>query len=295
MNKYSNKITSLILISLFIVSLSGCGIQQMVVRKATGPIIDGGFASMMSEDDIILAKTGLESNLKLVEGLLVSDPENEKLMLIAAQGFTAYALAFAEDEDPERASRLYLRGREYANQWIKKRYDINLLEIYNLDDFNSAVDALPEKAMPGVFWLGNSWASSLMLSLTDVSAVSSLPKVEKLMRFAMEIDEDYYFAGAHLFFGGYYGARSTFLGGSPQKAKEHLDRQIELTNGNVLLGKLFMAKYVHVPALDEEATRSTLEEIFAFDINSAPDDTRLINQVAKIKAQKLAEYIEDYF
>lgn len=273
----------------------GCGIQRAVVRSATAPIINGGFEAMMAEEDLQLAETALASNLKLVEGLIRSDAKNDRLVLLAAQGFTAYSLAFLEDEEPERAKNLYLRGRDYANRWLELKYDIDLLSIDKLDDFKTAVDALPKKAIPGIFWLANSWASSLLLSLDDIAAVSNLPRVEYLMNVVLEEDEAYYFAGAHLFMGAYYGARSTFLGGSPAKAARHLDRQAELTNNEMLLGKFFRVKFVFMPAFEEEAARKGLEEILTFDVRSAPEEMILMNRIAQKKARVLLENLEDYF
>lgn len=273
----------------------GCAVRRWAVRSATEPIIDGGFTSMMAEEDLVLAKTALESNLKLVEGLLVSDPGNTRLLLLASQGFTAYSLGFVEDDDPDRAVRLYLRGREYANRWLEDRYDVDLLAIERLDDFDSTVAKLPADAVPGVFWLANSWASQLLLSLNDISSISNLPRVETLMRFVLKNDETYYFAGAHLFFGAYYGARSTFLGGDPAKARTHLARQQELTHSQMLLGDVFKVKYVDMPALDEDAARTDLKHVLNADIDALPSDMRLMNRVAQAKAKRLMDHIDDYF
>jgi len=285
-----------LVVAIFIASLlaGGCSIRQMVVRSATAPIIDGGFASMMAEEDLVLARTSIESNLKLVEGLLRSDPDNHRLKLLASQGFTAYALAFVEDEDPARAVRLYKRGRDYGNRYLADKYDIDLLAIDRLDEFEEMVDQLPSSAVPGVFWLANSWASSLLLSLDDISAISNLPRVERLMRFVLEHDEGFYFGGAHLFFGAYYGARSVFLGGSPEKARHHLDRQWELTGGTLLLGMYFQVRYLDLPALDEGAAREHLRQIIDTNISPLPDDTRLINRVTQARANYLLEHLDDY-
>ncbi len=270
----------------------GCSVRMMAVRSM-GPVIDGGFKAMMAEDDLPLARSALESNLKLIEGLILSDPKNDRMLLLAAQGFTSYALAFVEDENPKRARRLYLRGRDYASRWLESRHDVGLVAIDRLDDFDRAVASLPGDAVPGVFWLGNAWASALMLSLDDVAAISELPKVEWLMRFVLDEDESYYFAGAHLFFGGYYGSRPKALGGNPEKAKAHLDRHRELTGGKFLLGEFFRVKYLHLPALDEQAARAALEKIISFDLDDAPGE-RLINRVAQEKARRLLANIDEY-
>ncbi|MFH0882310.1 MAG: TRAP transporter TatT component family protein [bacterium] len=272
----------------------GCSVQRIAVRTATGPLIDGGFEAMMAEDDLVIAKTSLESNLTLIEGLLRSDPNNQRLRLVAAQGFTAYALAFAEDSDPARAKKLYLRGRQYAATWLRHRTGVDLLAIENIHDFEAAVQALPTAVLPGVFWLGNAWASALMLSLDDITAVGDLPRVEALMAWVQEHDESYYFAGAHLFFGAYYGVRARMLGGDPDKARAHLERQQELTGGTMLLGKFFIVKYVDLPALDGEAARQHLEEILNSDPSTWQEDRILINRVTQEKAAWLLDHLEDY-
>ncbi len=271
----------------------GCSIRRYAMRTATGPIIDGGFEALMAEEDLTIAKTSLENNLILIEGLLHSDPNNNHLRLVAAQGFTAYAMAFAEDENPERAKRLYQRGRDYADAWLQHRTGIDLLAIANIQEFDTTVSALPGDALPGVFWLGNAWASELMLSLDDISAVSNLPRVETLMSWVETHDESYYFAGADLFFGAYYGARARMLGGDPDKARAHLERQQELTGGTMLLGKLFVVKYVDLPALDGDAARKHLEEILNSDPSTWPEDRVLINRVAQVKARKLLDHLDD--
>ena len=274
--------------------LSGCAMRTSVVRSTMNPIIDGTFEAMMAETDLVVARSALEANLVLVEGLIRSDPTNNRLPLVAAQGFTAYTLGFVEDTDPERAAALYLRGRAYANRWLVDGFDTDLLAIDRLDEFKAAVAALPDEALPGIFWLGNSWASAIMLNLTDIASISGLPRVEALMQRVIEINENYYFAGAHLFFGGYYGARPLMLGGDPDQAREHLNRQIELTDGQVLLGHVFMVKYVHLAALDGEAAETMLEQVLAFDISTAPENTRLVNRIAQAKAAFLLEHLEEY-
>jgi len=291
---YGKRIALMALLAAILFISSGCAVRTFTIRTATEPIIDGGFEAMMAEDDLVLAKTSLESNLKLIEGMLRSDPKNNRLRLLAAQGFTAYALGFIEDVDPERAKRMYARGRMYAQEWLLRETGVNFLAINRLDEFDTAVSSLPKKALPGVFWLGNAWASMLMLSLDDMSAVSDLPRVESLMRFVVEHDEAYYFGGAHLFYCGYYGSRPRMLGGNPDKAREHIERQIELTGGTMLLGQVFQVKYVDLATLDEEAARKHLNEILSQDPKLWPEDRVLVNRIAQAKALFLLEHLEDY-
>lgn len=277
-----------------LVLATGCGVRKTMVRSAMDPILAGGMDALMAEPDLELARTALASNLKLIEGMIREDPENTELLLYAAQGFAAYALAFVEDENPERAVELYRRAHRYANRALIVRENVDLLAVEELDRFEDTVARLDDDAVPGVFSLANAWGSEIMLSLDEIAAVSDLPRVEALMRFVLEVDEAYYFAGAHLFFGGYYGVRPPTLGGDLEKAERHLRRQIELTGGNVLLGRLFLVKYVHLRRLDEPAARAELNRILEFDVNQAPENTTLLNRVAQEKARRLLQNLDQY-
>src|SRR5574341_695458 len=96
------------------VSLIFSGCFQAIAIQTMAGIMDYGFEAFNEESDTELAKEALGSNLKLIEALIKGDPENEKLLLYASQGYNAYALAFVEDDSVERARPLYLRARDFG-------------------------------------------------------------------------------------------------------------------------------------------------------------------------------------
>lgn len=278
---------------LLLVVVNGCSIQKMAIR-ATGDIFDAGFETLMEEGDLQLAKSSAESNLKLVETLIKQDPENKQLLLLAAEGFTSYALAFAEDNEPERAVKLYYRSRYYANRWIKEKTGIDLLSLKKQSDFEAALKKLPSSTVPGLFWMGNAWGSALLLDLSNIESISGLPKTEAIMRVVLERDETFYYGGVHLFFCGYYGGRSKMMGGDQQKALEHINRHAELSNHSFMIGEVFRVKYVALPTFDETMAREAVKRIKDYDLDKTPK-LRLVNRVAKEKAILLEEEIIDYF
>jgi TRAP transporter T-component len=290
----TNRTRFIIGILLLAILLPGCSIQRAIVRSTMDPILAGGLDAMMAEPNLEIAKTALASNLKLIEGMIRTDPHNKTLLLFAAQGYSAYALAFVEDEDPFEARLLYQRAAGYANRWLIEEEDLDLLAISNLSEFEQSVSLLDDDAVAGIFWLGNAWGSEILNGLDDIVLVSKLAYVEALMHRVIEIDEGYYFGLAHLFFGGYFGARPPMLGGDMDKAIDHIERQLELTDSNILLGHLFMVKYVYLRQLDEEASRVTLKQILDFDVFAAPESTRLLNRVAQAKAAHILETLDEY-
>jgi hypothetical protein len=108
--------TSLLRIACFssaLLILAGCSTGKMVVRGSQ-TIMDSGIEAMNSETDLQLARAAMPANLKLMEGMLLEDPDNIDLLLYAAQGFYGYSYGFIETEDTARAGALYRRCYDYA-------------------------------------------------------------------------------------------------------------------------------------------------------------------------------------
>ncbi len=89
---------SLLLITMAVV-VSACSpiLKQMTVSSAT-EIFQDGQVTFYREGDLRLAEQALASNLKLLEVLLQTSPDNQELLLLASQGFGAYTFAFVEDK-----------------------------------------------------------------------------------------------------------------------------------------------------------------------------------------------------
>ena len=96
-----------------VLATSGCSIDKFVIGR-TGHILEYGLASIHEETDLVFAEDALAGNLKMMEALVKGDPENARLLTMAAEGFTSYALGFVEDQDAARASQFYLRARNYG-------------------------------------------------------------------------------------------------------------------------------------------------------------------------------------
>jgi len=254
--------------------------------RAIDPVIDGSMQALFEEDDLELAKTAIESNLKLLEGMLKRHPENEKLLFLATQGYTAYALGFVEDHDLERARKLYLRAKNFGLKILccKKQFKTALNE--DLDTFTESLNQFSKNNVPALFWTANAWGSYINLSMTDPQALVELPKVQVIMQRVLELDESYFFGGAHLFFGTILAAKPPLLGGNPQKARQHFDRCLEFSNGKFLLPYVYYAEHYAVRTMNQELFQQLLQTVVSTDIDVLPEQ-RLPNAIAKKKAQLL--------
>lgn len=262
-------------------------IQTMV------PLLESQLISMQEETDPVLAEQAIPAQLKILEGILKEDPSNIRLLDALAEGFCSYSFSFVEDDEPERASALYLRGKKYAEIALKLSGDWNWGGRRS-EDFKKSLQNISPSALPSLFWLGQCWGGWLLLNLSDLSSFAALSKVEAVMTQAVVWDPGFHLAGPHLFLGGFYGGRSKMLGGRPEKAKYHFERSLELTERKFLLNHLIYAKTYAVQNQNRPLFEDLLNEIL-----DAPDDLfpaqRLANAIAKKKAKLLLDSSDDLF
>jgi len=277
----------LILLILF----QGC--STLSIRMAI-PMVESQYTSINEETDPALAQQAIPASLKMLEGLLKGDLENESLLKNLSEGFCGYAFSFVEDTDPQRASRLYLRGRGYAERLLKANGAPDHLTGQNPEQLKNSLKALDVDYLPGLYWLGQCWAGWLMLNLDDLQAFAAISKVEAVLQRALELDESYHYAGPHLLLGAFYGGRSKLLGGNPDKARNHFDQCLQLTRNKFLMAKVIYAKTFAVQMQDRPLFKKLLGDVVDAPVDILPEQ-QLANAVAKQKAQKLLESTDDLF
>jgi hypothetical protein len=286
MKKYS-----IILIAIFFIN--NCSVQKLALHSMSG-ILDNSMAALYEEGDLTLAEQAIASDLKLLEGLIKSDPENEKLLLLACQGFGSYALGFVEDNDPLRAQSLYLRGKNFGLKILNKNQLFQPALTSDLDQLAVALKKFDKKDVPALFWTANNWASWINFNLSNTDALADLPRVQLIMQRVLELDESYFFGGAHLFFATIYASRPKILGGDLEKSKIHFDRCFEFCQNKFLLPYVFYARYYATRAFDEELFKNTLDKVIATPNDILPEQ-RLANGIAKQKARTLLQKFGEFF
>ena len=122
--------------------------MNRVMLSGATSLMNAQMESMEREEDPILAKEAMAGNVKLMEGLLLQDPKNSKIQLFTAKAFFAYAFGFVDfEENPQRASLLFMRGLEAASrkmggvdfyfhvpflEFQKKRFQVGFIIRYTL-------------------------------------------------------------------------------------------------------------------------------------------------------------------
>jgi len=287
---------------------SGCGaLRRAVIRNAVGVFSDPyGSNVFAKDDDPELIRDAFPFALKTYEALLASDPENHDFCRTTAEAFVTYANAFVQAEAERlqgvdfqradrlrrRATRLYLRGRNYALAGLSLDYPD--FEKGLREDHQQALAALSAKDVPLLFWAASGWAGAISTDVNNMSLVAELPVVEAMMRRALELDEDFEGGVIHEFFIIYEGSRLTAMGGSAERAQAHFERVESLTRGEKASPYVLLASSVAVRKQDYKMFKNLLQKALSIDPDAVPK-WRLANTLAKKKAEWLLDHSPELF
>jgi len=265
-----------LLLLLPLAALAGCSLNR-TAAKVTSGVVDAGLPAVFSQADPQYVKEALPANLQLMEILLASDPGNKKMLVNAAQGFCGYGFMFLEEDQPERASFFYLKGQAYAERALR----------------GATAETAQKKDAHPLFWHTFCKALYMNINRDKPEAIAEIPSLEPAALKLLELDPGYYYNAAHDIMGAYYAIRPRMLGGNPEKAAEHFELALTGHGADFHLSRFLYAKMAAVAAQDGELFERLLNEIISAELKDG--DTRLANEVAKLKAKKLLEKKDELF
>jgi hypothetical protein len=281
--------------------LGGCSIKRTVVNYA-GDAISGGGGVWSSDEDPELIKEALPFGLKTNESLLQVSPNHEGLLEATATGFIAYALLVKEKADRVeandleagrkmklRASKLFLRGRDYAMRVLENRHP-GFIDGLSKDPAATVARA-DEGDATFLYLAGAGWAAALGADPGNLDLVAELPTAGALVERVLQVDETFRQGSAQEFMITYEASRP---GGSIEAARRHYRRALELSGGNRASVYLALAESVSVEEQDVKEFRSMLKAALAVDVDKEPEE-RMLNVVAQQRAKWLEGRIPDLF
>jgi hypothetical protein len=289
----TTRIQKYIMLAMLLPWLGACSTGQMVARTST-TIMDSNVEAMNRETDPALAQASMPANLKLIEGLIQEDPNNAELLAYAAQGFYGYAFGFVELSDGPRAEALYGRGADYGKRALQSLGLDMDLDNASVEEIDAALGKLRKRAVPALFWTASNWAKQIDLKRTDPTAIAQLPATERLMNRVLELQADYYYGGAYVYYGVYYGSRAPMLGGDFAKSEQYFASANAVSDGKLLMVDVLRAEYLERQRLDQQQFHRLLTRVVDDPVGSFPE-MALANQVARARAKYLLEKEADWF
>ncbi len=280
---------------LFLLSglLTACATGKTMTVAATASLLEDVAKASYKQSDLNLIRQGMPSYLMLIDGMVEALPDNKRLLLSAAQLYAAYASAFIQEEDKVYATALYVRARDYALKALAQN-GLRNPSTGPFDEFEAGLHDLGEKDVPYIFWAGSCWGNWISLNQGSMEAMAELPRVELLMKKVLELDEAFYYGGAHIFMGVLDASRPRVAGGDLDRARAHFLKAIELGDGKFLMAQIYYADYYARKALDRELFISILQKVREIPADITPELT-LLNTVAHTRAKEMLNQVDEYF
>lgn len=298
----------LLVLLLIIPLLNGCSIQKFAMTKVANILsASGDGTTFTGEEDPQLLKDALPFTMKLYELMLEQNPEHEELLLATGKLFIMYGHVFVKgeaeimpdsmiDEKQEtlkRARSLYLRGQQYIMKALDLRYEgfSKMLESGKVEEALAMTD---EDDLEYLYWCGQGWMGAFSATGFDMKLMMvptmAIPMLEKVL----ETDPEYDKGGIQDFFVTWYGAAPEMIGGNEAKAREHLQRSIEISSNSKAGPYVSLASSVCIRKQDIAEFRELLNKALEIDVNKRLD-LRLVNILAQDKARWLLKHESDFF
>lgn len=278
---------------LFIILPAACGTSKTLTVASTATLLEDVAKASFKQSDLKLVREGMPSYLMLIDGMVEAVPENKQLLITAAQSYASYASGFIQDEDKAYALTLYAKARSYALRALEQNGFKNPLS-RPFDDFEDGLQKMAKKDLLYLFWAASCWGGWISLNQGSMEAMAELPRVVAMMKRVLELDEAFYYGGAHLFMGILEASTPRIAGGDLNLARDHFLKAIELGEGKFLMAKVYFADYYAKKAFDRELFIATLEDVLGTPVDIEVELT-LLNSVAHSKARKLIAEADDYF
>ena len=285
--------------------LSGCSIKRLAVNKV-GDALTGSGTTFASDDDPELVRQAVPFSLKLMESLLAESPRHQGLLFATASGFTQYAYAFVQQDADEmegqdlakatemrtRAKRLYLRARDYGLRGLEATHPGFATKLREAP--RQAVRVTKAAEVPLLYWTAASWGAAISLSKDDPNRVAEIPQMEALIDRALALDENWDRGAIHHFLITYEMARQGAKGDAAARSRQHFERAMELSRGELAGPLVAFAEAVCVQKQDVQQFDELLQRALAIDADARPE-CRLVNLVMQRRAKWLLAKREDLF
>ncbi len=289
MSRKKNTITFLgrTLPVLLLLLCSGC--TAVIVN----PLLDPLTLSLQKQTDLDLLQEGAPSLLLLLDGLIANDPYNDRLLMTAVKANGGYATVLHEHGRIERAENMSIKARDYGISLIGRLQGLDNIRAKTLPEVEKALGRVSAAEVGHLFWGAYGWAIWIQYQEGAPAAMADLPVVEKIMLRVLELDESYYFGGAHIFLGSYYGSRPQVLGGRPEASRQHFEKALALNDRKFLLTQVAYAETYARTIFDRDLYLKLLREVLQYPLTDS--EMAASNKLAKMMAENLVARIDEFF
>lgn len=261
------------LLYLCLILLGSCSsLQKWAVRRSS-PVFDRAADQLTREDSWSFFQNSAPANLKFLEMVYLTDPDNLSLLPAVIKAYAGYAFAVPEtmafhhelqgdneSDSKEQAIRFYTRSLDYGTFYLgKKGISKNDLLTLEEEKLRKKLKAeLGRDDLVALLYFAQSWGSLINLQKDNVALVSQVPRVKVIFDHVCGQVPDIEHNICDIFYAQYEASRPRMLGGNPEKARELYQKAIAAHPKHLLM-RLSFIQYSLIPSMDEEAYNKEAE------------------------------------
>lgn len=285
--------------------LAGCGAGRTAQWETNKPAGSGaGAATAESPDALVSAgdtawanrgdKAQLEAAIAAWEKAVAASPDDAKTLTklsrayywladghLRKQGGDAYLAAF------EKGTAAGERALAAGNPRFKQ-------EVTGGVKVEEAIKSVGPESIEAAYWYASNlgkWSRAKGFATT----LGNKDRIKAVMSRVLELDENFFHAGPHRYWGAFYAVAPAFAGGDLDKSKKHFEKSIQLAPNYIGTKVLYAELYAaHGKIADKELFNKLLDEVIA-----APDDSipglEAETRNEKEKAKELKSRANDLF
>ncbi len=291
-----------------LLSLEGCSIEKLALKKVAGMLTGPSGTDVFSSDnDPDFVGQALPFAIKLYESLLASLPDNAGLRLRTGSLYIMYANAFVEtpadltprrdaetkDDLLARAKNLYLRGRDILFVALEKRNPSIRRQLKDRK-YEAAMAPFRKEDADLLYWTALGWLAAFSVNPFDMTLGQTVPQTRAMIERVAALEPGYGHGSLDSFDVSYYGSLPDYLGGDAAKAREYFAKAQALAGKTDTSSLMALATTVSVKEQNAAEFKDLLGRVLAFDPESSPEN-RLVNILNQRKARWLLAHISDYF
>lgn len=227
------------------------------------------------------------------EAAAALDPQDGASRADLARAHYYFAESFLREESRrDELVAMLEKGTSWGEQALAVQAPEFARRLAAKEPFEAAVQAVEGDAIAALYWYGvnlGRWARARGIA----ELLGNKDRVKSVMDRVLALDETYFHAAPHRYFGAYYSLLPSIAGRDTGKSREHFEKALQLAPAFVGT-KVLYADTFCVKTQDRALYEKLLGEVVAAPDDALPDvvpETR----VEKEKAKKLLAEVSELF
>lgn len=293
-----NNVLIMILLSLTI----SCSSMKKLAISQSVDVFNDGEKALDYESNYEFAKESALANIKTLEALHYSSPEDKGLLSFLIKGYAGYSFGVLETEafgdillDKSNSPKIaqvkagYTKAIDFGIMYFEL-YGIKRKELLSTQGaklVREKISSLSPEDKKALFFFAQSMAALFNLEKQNMFLLGTTALVVDVMNYVCEDDMSFEKGACHLFQAAFEASKPAMMGGSIDRANKLFKNTFKKYPKN-LLNKIAYIQYSLVPMIEEDEFARLKEELVA----SFKEFNRVNNFGALI--QKKASYPKEF-